>query len=110
MAEYACILQEDQAADTLRDELAEGLRHIGRECFGDGEDGAEITWLTVAPGFGFTAAEPSTSSLVVRSCPEGFPQAEREAFMRKVCDLWSEVTGCTDHEIVVTALDGPLPL
>ena len=30
--------------------------------------------------------------------------------MRGVCDIWTEITGCTDHEIVVsvteTATDG----
>lgn len=110
MAEYACILQEGQTPATLRDELAEGLRRIGRECFGDSAQGAEISWLSVDPGYGFTAGKPSTTSIVVRSVPVGFPDDEREAFMHRVCDLWTEVTGCTEHEIVVTALDGPIPL
>ena len=29
----------------------------------------------------------------------------REQYMREVCDLWSEVTGCTDHEVVVTVTE-----
>ena len=29
----------------------------------------------------------------------------REAYMRGICDLWTEVTGCTDHEIVVSISD-----
>ena len=27
---------------------------------------------------------------------------EREAYMRGICGLWSEVTGSTNHEIVVS--------
>ncbi len=110
MAEYACIVQEGQGPEGKRDELAEGLRRIGREMFGDSPEGAEIRWTSIRQGFGFTAGSPSTSSLVIRSVPVGFPDDRREAFMTKVCDLWEDVTGCTTNEIVVTAFDGPLPL
>ena len=104
------MIQEGQAADRKREALAEGLRRIGRECFGDDPAETEIAWNVVRKGFGWTAGEPSTSSICVRSVPEGLPLDEREAFMRRVCDLWAEVTGCSIDEIVVTAWDGPLPL
>jgi hypothetical protein len=107
---YACIIQEGQAADRTREALEEGLRRIGRESFGDDPSATKISWRPVKKGFGWTAGEPSTSSLVIRSVPVGLPLDEREAFMRKVCDLWETVTGCSTDEIVVTAWDGPLPL
>ena len=110
MPDYACIIQEGQTPSRVQAELAEGLKRIGRELLGDTEAGAEISWITVPEGFGFTAGVPSTSTLVVRSVPVGFPDDEREAFMTRVCDLWTEVAGCTTDEIVVTAFDGPLPL
>ncbi len=110
MPDYACIVQEDQTPASKQAALGEGLKRIGRELLGDSEAGAEIRWITIKEGFGFTAGVPSTSSLVVRSVPVGFPAAEREAFMTRVCDLWKEVAGCSTDEIVVTALDGPLPL
>ncbi len=110
MPDYACLVQEGQTAERKQAELAEGLRRIGREAFRDPAEGVEITWITIREGFGFTAGEPSTSSLVVRSVPVGLSDHEREAFMSRVCDLWKHVTGCTTDEIMVTALDGPLPL
>lgn len=110
MAQYACIIQEGQEADRKREALAAGLRAIGVECFGDDPAATEISWRPVAKDFGWTAGEPSTSSLVIRSVPVGFPPDEREAFMRRVCDLFENVTGCSINEIVVTAWDGPLPL
>ncbi len=110
MPDYACIIQEGQTPARRQGELAEGLKRIGRELLGDSETGAEVVWVTVPEGFGFTAGLPSTSSLVVRSVPVGFPDAEREAFMTRVCDLWREVAGCSTDEIMVTAWDGPLPL
>jgi hypothetical protein len=110
MPEYACIIQEGQTPSRKRAELADGLQRIGRELLGDSEAGAEIAWITVPEGFGFTAGVPSTSTLVIRSVPVGFPDAEREAFLKRVCDLWTGGVGCTSDEIVITAFDGPLPL
>jgi hypothetical protein len=110
MPQYACIIQDGQAAHRKQDALAEGLRRIGRDAFGDDPRATEIAWVVLKEGFAWTAGEPSTSSVVVRSVPVGFPAAQREAFLRSVCDLWTTVTGCSIEEIVVTAWDGPLPL
>ncbi|MEN8158621.1 MAG: hypothetical protein ABFS41_00970 [Myxococcota bacterium] len=110
MSRYVCIIQEGQAADAKREALEAGLRRIGEECFGDDPAATEIQWRTVRPGFGFTAGEPSTSSLVIRSVPVGLAFDERERFLRRVCELFETVTGCDVDEVVVTAWDGPLPL
>jgi phenylpyruvate tautomerase PptA (4-oxalocrotonate tautomerase family) len=110
MARYGCIIHEGQTPESRKSELAAGLAQIGAEMFGDPEGDAEVTWVTIREGFGFTAGGPSTSSLVVRSVPPELSDEEREAFLSKVCDLWQEVTGCTKDEIVATAMDGPLPL
>ena len=110
MPDYACIIQEGQAPQQRKDVLEQGLRRIGQDAFGDDPAATEIAWIVVEKGFGWTAGEPSTSSIVVRSVPVGLPLDRREAFMRKVCDLWEHETGCSINEIVVTAWDGPLPL
>ncbi len=109
MSDYTCIIQEGQAADRAREALAEGLARLGEDTFGDDPGATEISWVVVRKGFGWTAGEPSTSSIVVRSVPVGLPDDQREAFLRRVCDLWQDVTGCSIQEIVVTAWDGPLP-
>ena len=110
MPRYACMIQEGQAAHQKQQALAEGLRRIGRDSFGDDPSATEISWIVIRRGFAWTAGEPSTSSIVVRSVPVGLPLDRREAFMHGVCDLWTSVTGCSVDEIVVTAWDGPLPL
>lgn len=104
------MIQAGQAADAKRAELARGLQEIGRALLGDPPAGGEIAWIAIAEGFGFTAGAPSTSSIVVRSVPVGFPDDRREALLTRISDLWQDVTGCSADEIVVTALDGPLPL
>lgn len=110
MSDYVCIIQQGQEADRNRDVLAAGLRQIGARAFGDDPARTEISWVAMPEGFAFTAGEPSTSSVVIRSVPVGFPDDEREAYLRSVCDLWTKETGCSVKEIVATAWDGPLPL
>jgi len=104
------MIQEGQRADRRREKLEQGLRRIGRDSFGDDPAATEVSWIVLKTGFAWTAGEPSTSSIVVRSVPAGLPLDRREAFMRKICDLWASETGCSIEEIVVTAWDGPLPL
>ncbi len=67
-----------------------------------------INWTRQAPGWAWTAGEPSTSSIVVRSVPVGYDNEKREAYLHAVCQLWVETTGCTVDEVVCTAFDGPL--
>lgn len=110
MPHYVCIVQEGQAPDRKAEALEAGLRRIGQRFFGDVPEEIEIRWDRLAKGWAWTAGEPSTSSLVIRSVPVGYDDAKREAYLRAVCDLWVETTGCSIDEIVATALDGPLPL
>lgn len=110
MPAYVCLIQEGQVAEQRREALAKGLKQIGREAFGDDPAATEISWIVVKKDFAWTAGEPSTSSLVIRSVPVGFAFDRREAFLREVCDLWADETGCSIDEIVATAWDGALPL
>jgi hypothetical protein len=110
MPHYVCMVQEGQAADRLHDRLDGGLRRLAVETFGETAADIEIRWVPIRKGFGFTAGTDSTSSLIARgSIPTGFTDDQRTAFMRRVSELWRDVTGCHPDEVVVTTLDGPLP-
>ena len=104
------MIQEGQTAAASVAPLTRGLERISRDAFGEDPGDLEIRWVTVPAGYGFTAGRPSTTSLVIRSVPPGWPSENRVAFMKNVCELWQEVTGCSLDEIVVTAYDGPLPI
>jgi hypothetical protein len=104
------MVQEGQTADKSRTRLTEGLQRLGAETFGEVAAEVEVRWVAVPKGFGFTAGKPSTSSLIARSVPTGFSDAARAAFMTRVSDFWQQITGCDPDEVVVTTLDGPLPL
>lgn len=110
MDHYSCIIQEGQAADRKTDTLEAGLKKLGQTFFGDDPEEVGIRWTRQAPGWAWTAGEPSTSSIVVRSVPVGYDNVQREAFLHAVCDLWVETTGCSVNEVVATAFDGPLAL
>lgn len=106
MARYTCMIQEGQIPEQTQQALAEGLRRIGREMFGDAPE-AEVAWLTIRRGFGFSAGKPSTSSIVARLVPPGLGEDVRREFMTRVCDLWMDATGCTALEVVINASDAP---
>ena len=110
MAQYVCMIQEGQEPDRRREALANGLRNLANRTFGEAADAVEIRWVPIAKGYAWTAGELSTTSIVVRSVPVGYPNDQREQLLRSICDLWVETTGCSINEVVATALDGPLPL
>ena len=110
MHQYSCIIQEGQEADRQIDALEAGLRRLAEDFFDDDPAEVAIQWTRLAKGWAWTAGEPSTSSIVVRSVPVGFDNVQREAYLHAVCDLWVETTGCSVNEIVATAFDGPLSL
>ena len=108
MPDFSVTVQEGQAAHAHMPELEAGLVRIGSDLLGDELD-ATITWTVVPPAHMFTEGQPSTTSMVIRSVDPTLTVQDREPFMRAVCDLWTATTGCTDHEILVTTIPGPLP-
>ncbi len=103
MSYFRCLIQADQAADQRRDQLEAGLHEIHTRHY-PGET-TSVDWAPVPPGRMFTEGKPSTSSIVSCFIAHETEFAQREQYLREVCDLWSEVTGCTDHEVVATVTE-----
>lgn len=103
MSQFRCIVQHDGNADTRRVELERRLTTLYGETYG--HTAPTFTWLPVPAGKMFTAGEQSTSSIVSSFVDRPTSLAEREHYMRTVCDIWTEVTACTDHEVVVTVTE-----
>ena len=100
MSHFSCLIQEHSAAEERSAELEARLRdHHTRHHPGEN---ATVSWRAVPPGFMFTEGRQSTSSIIQCIVNHETTREERERYMRGVCDLWTEVTGCTDHEIVVS--------
>ncbi len=105
MGHFSCVIQEQSAAASAVGELEPRLAALHTSHYPD--DAATVSWREVPAGFMFTEGRQSSSSII--ACVMAWPTTleEREAYMRDVCDVWTEVTGCTDHEVVVaiTELD-----
>ncbi|MEM7274858.1 MAG: hypothetical protein AAF547_17375 [Actinomycetota bacterium] len=100
MSQFRCFIQAGSNAERRSDQLEAGLRdhHTGHY---PGEE-VDVTWVAIPAGHMFTEGRQSTSSIVACFVAHETNLGEREAYMRGVCDLWTEVTECTDHEVVVS--------
>ena len=102
---FRIILHEGVVPESLWPQLAAGLGRIYTERFHvpAAEVGADFT--VMPRGRFFTAAEPSRSSIIAGTVPAGTPDAQRHRLLAEITALWCETTGCTPHQVVVTAAD-----
>lgn len=99
MTDVMCVIQEGGPADAARAELEAALAAVHAEHHPG--DTVRVGWRPIPQGFMFTEGVQSTSSIVSLGVRRRTELAEREAYMRGVCDVWTRITGCTDHEVVV---------
>ena len=102
MIPCVCLVQENQIPDERQDQIRPALSAFTSRAFGEP---AEIRWSTVARGNGFTAAAPSTSSIVSLTAPQPLDQTKRAELLRALCDLWMGATDCSLNEIVAVIND-----
>ena len=102
---FNCTMQEGQIGEELRAELVVALQQITQDVLGESPADVPVTFSDIPTGFGFRGGEPSTTSLVRGSIVGGVTQEVREDFMRRICDRWMAISGCTVDELVVSARD-----
>lgn len=101
MVSGVCFLQEGQIPGDVVTQLADGIRQIA-ETKHLGET-VDLTWIVIPEGQGWTAGEPSTTSIVSLTAPP-MDQDHREAVLHAICELWMARTGCTAGEILATVV------
>ena len=97
-----CLVQENQIPDDTQASLRSKLDGLAQQVFGAG---LSINWITVPEGGGFTAAKPSTSSLVSVQSNKALAFEARKSILSKMCDIWMDDTGCSLDEIVAVVTD-----
>lgn len=102
MIPILCLVQEDQITPSVCQELKDNLNSLVTSLL---NNEADITWIEVSKGNGFTARKPSRSSIVSLSANRPLSDDERLAAMKTICDLWTDKTGCTMNEIVAAVSD-----
>lgn len=106
MAHFLCVVQAGSPAETASSELEARLTAMHSGTYPD--DTVDFSWRMIPEGYMFTEGRQSTSSIISVSHPHPTDVVQREAYMRGVCDVWTELTGCTDHEIVVAVPEQPV--
>ena len=99
-----CLVQAGQIPDSRQMALESLLNDFSERVFGQS---ANISWVPIAAGSGFTASKPSTSSVVAITAPEPLEQSRRASLLSEICDLWMAETGCSLNEIVAVISDPP---
>lgn len=102
MIPVLALVQEGQITETVTHQLKTGLSEIALSEF---DQVAEIRWLEVKPGNGFSDAVSSRASIVSLQANQPLPQDRRIAVMHRLCDLWRDKTGCSINEIVASVSD-----
>lgn len=97
MITCTCLVQEGQAPASKEASIRTRLRAFTQTAF---DDDAQINWIIVPQHNGFTAAKPSTSSLVSLTASSSIDQDQRARLLGELCDLWMSETGCSMDEIV----------
>ena len=64
-----------------------------------------VEYTVIPHGFGFRGGEISTTSSVRGQLASPLDQETRVELLQQLCDMWCEVTGCTVHEVIVSARD-----
>ena len=103
MGHFSCVIQQDSAAAGMQDALAERLSAHHATAYPGDE--VTVSFREVPTGWMFTEGRQSSSSIIACVFDWETTLAEREAYMRGVCDLWTDATGCTDHEVVVAVTE-----
>ena len=102
---FQVILHEGVVDGELHATLADGLRRIYAGLFSVAETEIDVGIDEIPSGLFFTAAKPSSSSIVAGTVPLGTSKDDRTRLLSEICDMWCDVTGCTPGEIVATAAD-----
>lgn len=92
-----CVVQAGQIPAETEAVLRANISAFTERAFGAP---AEISWMAVPERSGFTAAAPSTSSIISLRAPRAVSPAEREPLLRELCGIWTEQTKCSLNEVV----------
>lgn len=106
---FRVILHEGVVPAELRPALESGLCRLYGELFpvAAADVGVDVTELP--RGRFFTAGRPSTTSIIAGTVPRGTPGEQRTRLLSEITALWCDTTGCSPHQVVVSAGDAAAP-
>ena len=105
MISFNCVIQEGVIPDDLRPTLSSELARISADVLGGSAGDVAVEYTVIPHGFGFRGGEISTTSSVRGQLASPLDQETRVVLLQQLCDMWCEVTGCSIHEVIVSARD-----
>ncbi|MEO0981788.1 MAG: hypothetical protein AAFX03_03965 [Pseudomonadota bacterium] len=92
-----CVVQAGQISADAEATLRGRLNEFAQRSFGAP---AEINWIAIPERSGFTAGNPSTSSVISMRANAPVSPSARETLLRELCGIWTGETGCSLDEVV----------
>jgi phenylpyruvate tautomerase PptA (4-oxalocrotonate tautomerase family) len=102
---FRVIVPEGVVPEAVRPELCAGLARIHAALFSVPAAEIGVDFTELPRGRFFTAGQASRTSIIAGTVPAGTPDERRHRLLGEITALWCETTGCTPHEVVVTAAD-----
>lgn len=103
MVPVMCVVQEGQISPENEAALKVSIGRFVQRAF---KTRAEIDWIVVPKGSGFTAAGLSTTIIASLYANRTMGQGERVSLLKELCDICMKTTGHAARE-VVTAIRDP---
>lgn len=103
MIAVMCIVQEGQVSPEAEIGLKAQISRFTQRAFAAP---ADIDWIVVPIGNGFTAAEPSTAVIASLHANRPLKQAERVVLLKELGKICIAHTGCSANE-VMTSIRNP---
>lgn len=103
MTACMCLVQAGQIDDTQEARLRAETSAFAERQFGSP---AEIDWIVVGEGDGYTEGKLSTSVIVTMASNRPLAPSQREPLLRELGTIWQEHAGKSPDE-VVTAISDP---
>lgn len=102
MIPVMCIVQQNQISEGIVEALQADINHFTLRAF---NEQAQINWISIPEGDGFTAAEPSKTIIISLHANEALTTDKRITLLNQLCDLAQHHTGLSANEIVTSVRD-----
>ena len=103
MIPVMCVVQEGQLSVDAENALKSEINSFVKRAF---DAAADIDWIVVPRGSGFTAAKPSNSLITSLQANRALDQSERISLLRELGDICTSKTGCSSNEVITAIRDG----
>jgi phenylpyruvate tautomerase PptA (4-oxalocrotonate tautomerase family) len=105
MPQYHCLTQADRWSEAQKAALAESITAVHCEVTGAPPHFVHVLFREIRRGDWFTSAQPSQFSIINAYIRAGRTDQQKAELMSQISRCWSDVTGQSERELVITVTD-----